>query len=216
MGVPKEWWEVSEPTWAEFGGWWWHLARGTIYALHKAAREPNCCLLVLGGGRLLLLQRLRRLWEVKWETAVAAALFSAPLSPHITEISPQTFPSPALLPLHITSADPLSLDPSASAPLHLQGRDERRGAHGVQVQTQHKNAFFSTSPPRCILLFASYKQVNHWPWAVNESLPDLTSHTGCKGCVLCAQLWASLLLLLVRMLVGRKLVHRVRMIFFFF
>lgn len=147
MGVPKEWWEVSEPTWAEFGGWWWHLARGTIYALHKAAREPNCCLLVLGGGRLLLLQRLRRLWEVKWETAVAAALFSAPLSPHITEISPQTFPSPALLPLHITSADPLSLDPSASAPLHLQGRDERRGAHGVQVQTQHKNAFFSTSPP---------------------------------------------------------------------
>lgn len=140
--------------------------------------------------------------------AGAAALFSAPLSPHITEISPQTFPSLALLPLHITSADPLSLDPSASATLHLQSR----GATSVHVQALSKNAFFSKYFPP-LTAFFSLRCVSRLTTGHELSM-RLTSHTGWKGCIHCAQLWASLLLLrLERILVRKKQVHWVRFFF---
>lgn len=59
---PKDQLYVSVPTWGKFEGCGVgrkeeeQLAVGTTYTLHKAAQEPNCCLLVLAGGWLLLLQ----------------------------------------------------------------------------------------------------------------------------------------------------------------
>lgn len=132
---------ATEPTWAELWGGD-HLAIETIYALHTAAQEPNWCLLVPRGGRLLLPQCLRRQREVKWKTAVAAALFSAPLSLHITQISPQTFPSPALFPLHITLLDPFFLDLSLCAslcPVQSGVNRKETKAHKLRHKGRKKN-----------------------------------------------------------------------------
>lgn len=51
----------------------------------------------------------------------------------------------------------------------------------MHVQALSKKAFFSKYP-RCILLSASYEQVNHWPRAVNEADKSYRLQRVCSLC----------------------------------